>query len=454
MIAGPGSWIPAAAVPAAAEVPTLESKPHALHRVTPTNNIFTLRVYSAPSCTEDGSVVFIHRGAHQSATMVLRSPSETPAPNSPLALGDNVSSSPTRPTSAYTLHSTFADSAVDMDLRTPTETLDPLSKVETPSLEPTVSLSPEDVDQTLSDKMRRLAAVAWTLEQDDSMPAPKRRQLHRILGQLESQLESVSEDIEENDAFHVQSAVDQSPESTPRHAEVEEIDEDSAEDEDVWIDESDLITVRESLAATVQAMRMRHEEQHHLQQLTAQKLEALAERCLQHEQRAQELLQEIEELRHENRTLGTDNDQLRSKLGHLEEEATRNEVAVEAMSTAVTGLEGWIEHTHASPAQTPVTNRKAKRQKVVIRGKGRFRGRYYVDEDGDEAVAYSLADTAAENQELHDGIQAWLRGFRDVEEELRHHESPNISRPQDTFRSVEHREFDDWGEFETAAQSQ
>lgn len=355
-----------------------------------------------------------------------------------------------RPASSHTLNSTFTDSAVDMHSTTPIDLSARSPKATSSLFEPTIPCSPEDVDQSLSDKMRQLAAVAWTLEQDDSMTATRRKIIHRMLGHLEVELESTTQVAEDAEITSMPAQVEEaSPDALANTALKEDPDQDTDE-EDVWIDESDLIAVRENIAVTVKSMRMRQEEQHHLHQLTAQKLEAVAQRCIQQEKRMQYLLRQMQDLRQENQTLGQDNDQLRNKLALVEEEASRNEVAVEAMSSAVTGLEGWIESALPSRSHTPVPAKKPKRQRVVIRGKGRFRGRYYVDEDGDHAIAYSLADAAADSQELHDGVKAWLRGFRDVEEELRHHELPLGHRPQGRFRSPEHQEVDDWGDFQTA----
>lgn len=363
-------------------------------------------------------------------------------------------SSPVRPTSSYTLDSTFADSAVDMDATTPTDLSEPYSRKVTEYFEPTLPLTSGEVDNTLSDKMRQLTAAAWALEQDDSMPATKRQSLHRRLQDLGTHLElGPQEEVEvapAGDHVAIRDLSQPEKDDTVVDAHVKPVVEN---EDDEWIDESELIAVHENLAATVRSMRLRQEEQRHLHQLTLQKLEAVAQRCISQEQQAQELLREVHNLRLQNHNLEAENDQLRGKVANLEVDASRNEVAVEAMSSAVTGLEGWIETTHPSRVQTPIPRESVKRQRVVIRGKGRFRGRYHVNEDEDEAVAHSLPDAATESQELHDGVKAWLRGFRDVEEELRQHESPGSStrsRPQGRFRILEHREDDDWGEFQSS----
>lgn len=384
----------------------------------------------------------------------IHKPSNTSAVDSHDLDHNLAASSPARPTSSHTISSTFADSAVDMDVTTPVEPLEPISKTSTEYFEPTLPLTPDEVDQTLSNRMRQLAAVAWTLEQDDSMPANKRQNLHRRLQDLEAYLESDPDEQVEGPPADDAVRMEQNRQDEEDDAIVEVQTESGAEDDsEEWIDESDLIAVRENLAATVKSMRLRQEEQRHLHQLTVQKLEAVAQRCIVQEQQAQDLLREVRELRLRNQTLGTENGQLREKVSNLEADASRNEVAVEAMSSAVKGLEGWIETAHPSEPQTPVPSKSIRRQKVVVRGKGRFRGRYYIDEDGDEAIAYSLADAATESQELHDGVKAWLRGFRDVEEELRQHESPAApigSRSQGRFRVFDHREDDDWGDFQSA----
>lgn len=366
---------------------------------------------------------------------------------------DNSRLSSSRPTSSHTLHSTFADSAVDMDATTPIELLDTQTKTEVDCFEPTSPPTTPPIDQTLSEKMRQLTAVAWTSEQDETMTVEKRESLKGMLRHIEAYLEPVAE---EQSLATPPPALPSTSSNSVAHSHdvglaVTQVEPDTHESEDdEWIDESELIAVRSELAATVREMRMRQEEQKHLHQLTIQKLEAVAQRCLVQERQANDLVREIRELRLENHTLGQENDNLREKLSHIEAEAAHKDVAVHAMSSAVAGLEGWIESAHVSRPQTPVIDKRPKRQRVVIRGKGRFRGRYYVDEDGDHAVAYSLADAAAESQELHDGVKAWLRGFRDVEEELRQQESPTRSRTQSRFTSHSHYDEDEWGDFQSA----
>lgn len=350
-----------------------------------------------------------------------------------------------RPTSSHTIESSFVDSAVDMDATTSDEHIDRSEPKLDKNLSKTTPSPSPIVDQSLSDKMRQLAAVAWTLEQDDSMSAGKRDKIRKMLTDLETHLDAEEDKSIEN----VLSSA--SPEdSAESHSSKDEPQEDD-EEEDVWIDESDLIAVRENLASTVAAMRLRHEEQRHLHQFTVSKLEAVAQRCIAQEQQVRDILIELQGLRNENRTIGAENDELREKVAELEFEASRKEVAVHAMSSAVTGLEGWIESTAPSRNQTPVPPKKSKRQKVVIRGKGRFRGRYYVDEDDEEAGWYSQAlSGVGSHQELHEGVKAWLRGFHDVEEELRQHEPQAHRQFRKSLGITQSHEDIDWGEFAEA----
>lgn len=365
--------------------------------------------------------------------------------------GSDISrTTPSSPTSSHTLNSAFADSAVDMDATIPARLLNPQTTSEADVFESASPPTPPQLDQTLPEKMRQLIAMGWNAEYDHRIPFEKREQLKRVLNDIGTYLDAApdsSEQISSN--AQIRSPTERQPEapSQDRDTAGAHVESDNLDNEDdEWIDESELIAVRSELARTVQEMRLRQEEQRHLHQLTIQKLEAVAQRCLAQEQQADDLLREVRELRLENHTLGQDNDQLREQLACIEEEAAHKDVAVNAMTSAVAGLEGWIESTHVSRPQTPVPEKKPKRQRVVIRGKGRFRGRYYVDEDGDHAIAYSLADAAADSQELQEGVKAWLRGFRDVEEELRQHESPGRARSQGRFQS--HHE-DEWGDFQS-----
>ncbi|RMZ77002.1 hypothetical protein DV738_g4572, partial [Chaetothyriales sp. CBS 135597] len=162
----------------------------------------------------------------------------------------------------------------------------------------------------------------------------------------------------------------------------------------------------------------------------------------------------------ENRKLGEENMTLRHQVDDLETQVARSQMAVDAMSSAVGGLEGWINNSPSvsrsrSIAHTPAhTPRKGR---VVVRGQGRFRGRYFVDDPNGEVVL-GAAETASDTRELHDGVKSWLKGFRDVEEELYRASPPRVIRSKDTRSELaaanDHDRDDDqidWGEFETVS---
>ncbi|RMZ75388.1 hypothetical protein DV737_g5311, partial [Chaetothyriales sp. CBS 132003] len=181
--------------------------------------------------------------------------------------------------------------------------------------------------------------------------------------------------------------------------------------------------VRTALAATVASMRQRQQEQRHLHQLTIGKLEAVAQTCVGQRKQLDDVNKAVSHLRDQNRKLGEENDRLRHQVADLESQVAQNEVAVHAMSSAVSGLEGWINNPPSlyrphSATQTP-TPRKGR---IVMRGQGRFRGRYFVDDPNGEVVL-GASDATSETREFHDGVKSWLKGFRDV----------------------------DWGEFETVS---
>jgi hypothetical protein len=188
------------------------------------------------------------------------------------------------------------------------------------------------------------------------------------------------------------------------------------------------------------------------------------------------LVNAVSNFRTENHVLGQENDKLHEKIAVLEEDRERKEVAVSAMTSAVKGLEGWIEST-GSPARTPPQSRHrfstprkqlqkgpspqrhsdsdrlhspvrntTSQRRTVIRGRGRFRGRYYInDHDYDHSVdqnthdEYPFADS--ETQELQDGVKAWIRGFRDVEECVAGSPLP--------YRNLHKQEEDEWGDFQS-----
>jgi len=321
-------------------------------------------------------------------------------------------SSPTRPGSAWTNSSLFADSAISLRTGTP----GPLDKGLTSSPTPETSTTPR-----LADHLNGLVSEIWANEQDGTIRGDKRRKLKTLIDEIEAVLEDDSVSSEESDVEPAPLGRPPLPAQPPTESHPE------------------LESIRSSLASTVEAMRMRQHEQRHLHQLTTEKLEAVAQRCIQQEKRLREFAEEMVRLKQENRHLSQENESLNKQLDQAYTEAANKEVAVSAMSSAVAGLEGWINGS-------PTPNRPSRR--VVTRGRGRFRGRYYVDEPSEGPTGYGL-DSASDAKTLHEGVTAWLRGFRDVEEELKSSERAKMSRWKEPEDAPDDRA-DDWGEFESA----
>ncbi|KAF7511994.1 hypothetical protein GJ744_002707 [Endocarpon pusillum] len=185
------------------------------------------------------------------------------------------------------------------------------------------------------------------------------------------------------------------------------------------------------LTATVCSLRLRHQEQLHLQSLFTSKLEALAQKSLEQEAAISSLTAELRSVRQSNAQLGRENallahenNELRVSIQHLEGEVVDRKRAVEAMTGAVRGLEGWIESANNSPQSN--SNGRLLRDKAghgrgetgSIRGKGRFRGRYH--HDGDNSGGLGLDGTSdVDTAEIQEGVMAWVRGFKDVEDGLK-----------------------------------
>ena len=224
-------------------------------------------------------------------------------------------------------------------------------------------------------------------------------------------------------------------------------------------------------STTVSSLRLRHQEQLHLQSLFTSKLEALAQKSLEHEASIQSLTAQLQSLREsntqlgrENATLACANKDLRIKMQGMMEELLERETAVEAMTGAVRGLEGWIESASISPrsdAQVHLLQDQAvyrRGARGAIRGRGRFRGRRYVNHD--ETRGFGLdGSTDRETMEIQEGVMAWVRGFRDVEESLKERHGINGIQsgaslengrpPGDQTIETTHSFDEDFGDFET-----
>jgi hypothetical protein len=316
--------------------------------------------------------------------------------------------SPKRPGSSWTNDSLFADSAIS--LRTPTPT--PYEKDLNPIDEP-------EQTRSIAERLQGLVSEIWANEQDGTIRCDKRRRLETAIRDIETVL------AEDNHSVVIKSNI-----ATPH--------QDASSKEPEHIDDGELEMVRRGLSQTVESLRMRQQEQRHIHQLTIERLEAVAQRCIQQERRLREFNDEMVELQRRNDMLSVDNKELHHQLDQTQLEAANREVAVNAMSSAVSGLEGWLNETHSG-------HRMAR--KVVARGRGRFRGRYYVDEPGDVASPHAL-DASSDSKIIHEGVNAWLRGWRDIEEELR--SSTRTGSLPGNDRSVDG---NDWGEFQSASEA-
>ena len=167
---------------------------------------------------------------------------------------------------------------------------------------------------------------------------------------------------------------------------------------------------------------------------------------------------EAEKLLNETKKLDQEHRWMQEHIAQLESEASQKDVAVNAMSSAVAGLEGWITH---SPGASP--RPKERRGRYIVRGRGRFRGKIFVEDPEGDVVRQEVQDTF-DARELEDGVKAWVRGFRDVEEEL-HRTSPQSSpRKPKVTRIIRNdapstddlpsSDEDDWGDFETVSATQ
>jgi hypothetical protein len=227
-------------------------------------------------------------------------------------------------------------------------------------------------------------------------------------------------------------------------------------------------------STTVSSLRLRHQEQVHLHSLFTSKLEALAQKSLEHEATIRTLRTELESIRSSNTKLGRENallahenNDLRVTMQDLKGEAVEREIAMEAMTGAVRGLEGWIESANNSPRSNSqgrlLHSRHIKGRREVIRGKGRFRGRYHIDDDEPLNAIGSLGmdgTTDMETTEIQEGVMAWVRGFRDVEEGLKARTDNdgneirarpvNGRTPEDQAHDTTDTFDEDFGEFETA----
>ena len=292
----------------------------------------------------------------------------------------------------------------------------------------------------LFERLNQLAAAAWDAEQDGRLHESDVDILHRQLGGIESRINGTGAETE--DAEEQEHALNDGTKTPTRH-----VSHSSPQDAHLESLSSSILT---NLTSTISSLRLRHTEHRHLLQLSTSRLEAVSQRCLAQERAIKDLTTQLLDLQNENNVLGKENEDSQVELQNLKAESASKDVAMDAMAGAVSGLEGWIENTMPLPSPSAfehTTPQRRGKRREVIRGRGRFRGRYYIDEHSS-----SGHDVETEVRDLQDGVKAWLRGFRDVEEGLRAKGGMGRGRPLDLQSSLKDGVVEDeWGDFESVA---
>lgn len=283
-----------------------------------------------------------------------------------------------RPSSIWTNDSAFADSAISMGTSTPKQFDDDQLELRSP-------ISPR---HNLSERLTQLAAIAWAAEQDGFLEDVTRERIFKATTTIENSLEDRDD---ESDRREVESSKAKAEDEAEREEEIAQLE-----------------AIHRSLAATVNEMRLRQQEQRHIHELTLQKLDDVAGTCATQEQRIRGMEKEIELLHIRNQKLRRDNEGFEEHAIQLTTELEQKDVALQAMSSAVAGLDGWIQNSFG-----PDTS--GTRRVRATRGRGRFRTDYYVDVPIEHAHGQGL-DGTVDIREVRDGITAWVRGFRDVED--------------------------------------
>jgi hypothetical protein len=319
-----------------------------------------------------------------------------------------------RPSSVWTNDSTFADSAISMGSNTPKQIEE----------EDTEQRSPAAPKFNLSERLTELASIAWAAEQDSDFSDSAKEDALIATRRLEACFGETEQEDE--------------------HRLVQRRREEAAQKE-----QGRLRSIYAELAATVEAMRLRQQEQRHINELAIRKLDDVGSTCAAQEQSIKSLQEEIDRLKVDNQKLQRDNDGSQAHAEQLTSELEQKDVAIQAMSSTVAGLSGWID---SALGPGPATRRER-----ITRGRGRFRTHYYIDVPT-EGVD-QRADRTVSAREVRDGISAWFRGFRDVEEAAMASTTrmsvpvqPGYENTDMSSRfgsSVVTQSEDDWGDFES-----
>jgi hypothetical protein len=299
--------------------------------------------------------------------------------------------------------------------------------------------SPSKTTNSISGRLEQLAALAWEAEEDDRLDERTRASVLSQLHAIEAQLEGRTRGNEQTS-----SDVDLSNSVSPNASSASSILEPSisqgtpAQEPRVGpaTPAPDLGPILEHLNTTVASMRTRLSESKHLHSLAMSKLSSVAQSNVN-------LTSQLSAVRKTNTSLSHANAALRMRVDDLESTTSQQAVAVSAMTGAVAGLESYVRSSSPNP-HTPrnlhaqmngqhTPNSGARRQ-TVVRGSGRFRGKYPISSppppverresadinmnlDGGGGGGYDLPPSSETRQqsELQEGILGWIRGFRDVE---------------------------------------
>ena len=302
-----------------------------------------------------------------------------------------------------------------------------------PKVQPAVILtSPSKTTNSISGRLEQLAALAWEAEEDDRLDDRTRASVLSQLHAIEAQLEGRTRGNEQTS-----SDVDLSNSASPNTSSASSILEHSVSQGTPAQEPRarpattppDLGPIIEHLNATVASMRTRLSESKHLHSLAISKLSSVAQSNVN-------LSSQLSVVRKTNTSLSHSNAALRMRVDDLESTTSQQAVAVSAMTGAVAGLESYVRSSSPNP-RTPrslhvqmngqhTPNSGARRQ-TVVRGSGRFRGKYRISSppplDRRESAdinmnldgGYDLPPSETRQSELQEGILGWIRGFRDVE---------------------------------------
>lgn len=302
--------------------------------------------------------------------------------------------------------SEFTDSAI-MDMTTPTVSPHLKSRATSDRFDAEVVIPFDQPTDGIQERFGQLANIALS-RGDDSPPYEAIEALQDCSDDIESTLDPFGKD-ELGEAVL-------SPPDTVAESEFEP--------------DPELVS---HLSTTVSSLRLRHQEQLHLHSLFTSKLEALAQRSLEHEAIIRSFTAELQSLRDSNALLGCKNDMLaqennnlRAKMQDLEVEIAERTTVMEAMKGAVRGLEGWIGNASVSPEsdlQRGLLQRQDRRRRreggrEFMKGKGKSPGRYRLDDGLSTLNGGFEPFTDREPLEIQEGVRAWVRGFKDVEEGL------------------------------------